>query len=88
MPRPGRLFGAFTKYEKEPQFLGPKEVVLTFDDGPLPKYTKPILEALDKFCTKATFFSVGQMALAYPDWSKEVMGPRATRSAPIPGRTR
>ncbi|MEI9901756.1 MAG: polysaccharide deacetylase family protein [Hyphomicrobium sp.] len=70
----GPLFGAFTKYEKEPRFLGPKEVVLTFDDGPLPKYTKPILEALDKFCTKATFFSVGQMAQAYPDWSKEVMG--------------
>jgi len=70
----GPLFGAFTKYEKEPRFLEPKEVVLTFDDGPLPKYTKPILEALDKFCTKATFFSVGQMAQAYPDWSKEVMG--------------
>jgi peptidoglycan/xylan/chitin deacetylase (PgdA/CDA1 family) len=70
----GPLFGAFTKYEKEPRFLGPKEVVLTFDDGPMPKYTKPILEALDKFCTKATFFYVGQMAQAYPDMVKEVMG--------------
>jgi len=70
----GPLFGAITKYEKEPRFLGPKEVVLTFDDGPLPKHTKPILDALDKFCTKATFFSVGQMAQAYPDWVKEVMG--------------
>lgn len=70
----GPLFGGFTKYEKEPRFLGPKEVVLTFDDGPLPKYTKPILEALDKFCTKATFFYVGQMAQAYPDMVKEVMG--------------
>lgn len=70
----GPLYGAFTKYEKEPRFLGPKEVVLTFDDGPLPKYTKPILDALDKFCTKATFFSVGQMAQAYPNWSQEVMG--------------
>lgn len=70
----GPLYGGFTKYEKEPRFLGPKEVVLTFDDGPLPKYTKPILEALDKFCTKATFFYVGQMAQAYPDMVKEVMG--------------
>ena len=70
----GPLYGAFTKYEKELRFLGPKEVVLTFDDGPLPKYTKPILDALDKFCTKATFFSVGQMAQAYPNWSQEVMG--------------
>ena len=70
----GPLYGAFTKYEKEDRFLGPKEVVLTFDDGPMPKYTKPILDALDKFCTKATFFYVGQMAQAYPDMVKEVMG--------------
>jgi len=70
----GPLFGEFTKYEKEPRFLGPKEVVLTFDDGPMPRYTKPILDALDEFCTKATFFYVGQMAVAYPDMVKEVMG--------------
>lgn len=70
----GPLFGEFTKHEKEPRFLDPKEVVLTFDDGPMPKYTKPILDALDKFCTKATFFSVGQMASAYPDMVKEVIG--------------
>jgi peptidoglycan/xylan/chitin deacetylase (PgdA/CDA1 family) len=69
----GPLFGAFSKYEKEPRFLGPKEVVLTFDDGPLPRYTKPILEALDKFCTKATFFYVGEMAMAYPGMVKEVV---------------
>ncbi len=70
----GPLFGDFTKYEKEPRFLGPKEVVLTFDDGPMPKHTKPILDALDKFCTKATFFYVGEMATAYPDMVKEVIG--------------
>lgn len=70
----GPIFGSLTKYEKEARFLGPKEVVLTFDDGPMPKYTKPILDALDKFCTKATFFYVGQMAQAYPDMVKEVMG--------------
>ncbi len=73
-PKAGPLYGAFTKYEKEPRFLEPKEVVLTFDDGPMPKHTKPILDALDKFCTKATFFYVGQMAQAYPDMVKEVMG--------------
>lgn len=70
----GPLFGEFTKQETEPRFLGPKEVVLTFDDGPIPRYTGPILEALDKFCTKATFFYVGRMAMAYPDMVKEVMG--------------
>jgi peptidoglycan/xylan/chitin deacetylase (PgdA/CDA1 family) len=70
----GQHYGEFTKYEKEPRFLEAREVVLTFDDGPLPKFTKPILDALDKFCTKATFFSVGQMAQAYPDMVKEVVG--------------
>ena len=69
----GALFGEYTKFEKEPRFLGPKEVVLTFDDGPLPKFTKPILDALDEYCTKATFFNVGEMAMAYPDMVKEVM---------------
>jgi peptidoglycan/xylan/chitin deacetylase (PgdA/CDA1 family) len=69
----GALFGEYTKLEKEPRFLGPKEVVLTFDDGPLPKFTKPILDALDEYCTKAVFFNVGEMALAYPDTVKEVL---------------
>jgi peptidoglycan/xylan/chitin deacetylase (PgdA/CDA1 family) len=69
----GPIFGDMTKRDKEPAFLEPKEVVLTFDDGPVPWITTPILDALDKFCTKATFFSVGEMALAYPWMSKEVM---------------
>jgi peptidoglycan-N-acetylglucosamine deacetylase len=70
----GPLFGEYSKLEREPRFLGPKEVVLTFDDGPLPRYTKPILDALDQFCTKATFFNVGEMAMAYPNMVKEVIG--------------
>lgn len=69
----GPIFGDMTKRAKEPAFLEPKEVVLTFDDGPVPWITTPILDALDKFCTKATFFSVGEMALAYPWMPKEVM---------------
>ncbi len=72
-PKSGPLFGDFSKYEREPRFLGPKEVVLTFDDGPLPRHTKPILDTLDKFCTKATFFYVGEMAMAYPYMVKEVL---------------
>ncbi len=48
------------------------EVVLTFDDGPHPDYTKQILAALKAECTKATFFEVGQMVKQFPDMSKEV----------------
>jgi peptidoglycan/xylan/chitin deacetylase (PgdA/CDA1 family) len=67
----GPIFGSFTKQAHEPSFLEPKEVVLTFDDGPLPWITKSILDTLDQNCTKATFFSVGKMALAYPAMIKE-----------------
>jgi peptidoglycan/xylan/chitin deacetylase (PgdA/CDA1 family) len=69
----GPLFGAITVHTKEPRFLGPKEVVLTFDDGPLPPVTKPILDTLDQYCTKATFFAVGRMAVAYPWMIRDIM---------------
>lgn len=69
----GPIFGSITRREKEASFLAPNEVVLTFDDGPVPWVTKPILDTLDKFCTKATFFSVGKMALTYPAMTKEVL---------------
>src|ERR1700733_4647036 len=43
------------------------EVVLTFDDGPLPHNSNQILEILASQCVKATFFEVGRMAQAYPE---------------------
>lgn len=46
--------------------LNDKEVVLTFDDGPLPPYSNQILDILSADCVKATFFMVGEMARAYP----------------------
>lgn len=50
--------------------LKPGEVVLTFDDGPVPGKTKAILNTLDNFGVKATFLMVGSMVNSYP---KEVM---------------
>lgn len=69
----GAIFGSFTKQAHERSFLIPNEVVLTFDDGPMPWITKSILDTLDQFCTKATFFSVGKMALAYPASVRDVL---------------
>ncbi len=43
------------------------EVVLTFDDGPLPRNSNQILEILASQCVKATFFTIGRMAQAYPE---------------------
>ena len=56
----------------DPNFLQPKEVVLTFDDGPSPANTREILAALAKECTKATFFVVGEMIAVHPEVVKEV----------------
>ena len=46
--------------------LNDKEVVLTFDDGPLLPYSNQILDVLASQCVKATYFLVGEMARAFP----------------------
>ena len=48
------------------------EVVLTFDDGPLPKYSNQILEILAEHCAKATFFLVGRQANGNPEGVRKV----------------
>jgi peptidoglycan/xylan/chitin deacetylase (PgdA/CDA1 family) len=48
------------------------EIVLTFDDGPLPPYTTRILETLASECVKATFFMVGRMVRGYPSLVRRV----------------
>ena len=40
--------------------LQPKEVVLTFDDGPDPKYTPQILSILERYHVPGTFFVIGE----------------------------
>lgn len=52
--------------------LGPKEVVLTFDDGPMPGKTDKVLQVLSAHGVKATFLMVGQMANAYPATARKV----------------
>jgi peptidoglycan/xylan/chitin deacetylase (PgdA/CDA1 family) len=56
--------GSFQYNESLP--LMDREVVLTFDDGPLPPYTNRILDTLASECVKATFFMVGRMVQGYP----------------------
>jgi peptidoglycan/xylan/chitin deacetylase (PgdA/CDA1 family) len=46
--------------------LAPKEVVLTFDDGPWPATTPRVLDELKAECVRATFFLIGRNALAHP----------------------
>ncbi|MBL1103309.1 polysaccharide deacetylase family protein [Streptomyces sp. 5-8] len=43
------------------------QVALTFDDGPDPVHTRRILEILDRYGVRATFFCVGHHVAALPD---------------------
>lgn len=49
-----------------------KAVYLTFDDGPIPEATPFILDVLDRYEAKATFFMVGDNAEKYPHLLQEV----------------
>jgi peptidoglycan-N-acetylglucosamine deacetylase len=52
--------------------LAEREVVLTFDDGPVPRYSNQILDILAAQCVKATFFLVGEMARVHPSSVRRV----------------
>ncbi len=60
------------EHYKAYDFLQDKEVVLTFDDGPQVRTTTAILDALEHECTKAIFFSLGQMAIGLPNILRDV----------------
>lgn len=49
-----------------------KKVALTFDDGPDPKVTVQILEILDRYDAKATFFMLGSRVEYYPEIARQV----------------
>ncbi len=50
--------------------LADKEVFLTFDDGPWPRTTPRVLEALKRECVQATFFLLGRNVAAHPELAR------------------
>lgn len=50
-----------------------KVIYLTFDDGPVPDVTPLVLDLLDKYNVKATFFCVGENVRKYPELYKEIL---------------
>lgn len=52
--------------------LQPKEVVLTFDDGPMPPMSTKVLETLRAECVKATFFLIGRNARKFPEFVRKI----------------
>lgn len=63
-----RLFPSFIW--KLPNTKG--EVYLTFDDGPRPEVTPWVLDQLDKFDAKATFFCLGKNVEMFPELFEEI----------------
>lgn len=52
---------------------GPRgHIYLTFDDGPVQKYTPEILDILDAHLAKATFFMVGALIQRHPKIAEQV----------------
>ncbi|SHE90830.1 polysaccharide deacetylase family protein [Desulforamulus putei] len=62
--------GSKAIYRKE---TDDKIVALTFDDGPDPRYTVPILDTLKKYQAPATFFMVGNNVKAYPEIARKIV---------------
>lgn len=50
-----------------------RAIYLTFDDGPIPEVTPWVLDVLDKYKIKATFFMVGDNVRKHPDEYKMVV---------------
>ena len=50
-----------------------KIVYLTFDDGPIPECTPWLLDTLDRYGIKATFFMVGDNVRKYPELYSEIL---------------
>jgi len=50
-----------------------KVIYLTFDDGPVPEVTPLVLDILDTYNVKATFFSVGENVMKHPETYAEIL---------------
>ncbi len=50
----------------------PNEVALTFDDGPNDRSTRDLLEVLNRFEARATFFLIGKFVRQRPDIVREL----------------
>lgn len=68
-----RLNAQYEAVKAQNQKLTDKVVYLTFDDGPSKKATTEILNILDQYGIKATFFVQGRNVSKYPDILKKIV---------------
>ncbi|AZK47419.1 polysaccharide deacetylase family protein [Paenibacillus lentus] len=72
--RPMTLGELHSKYSETFKFSGPhvKQIALTFDDVPDPRFTPKVLDILKQHGVKATFFVVGNRAKKHPELLKRI----------------
>jgi peptidoglycan-N-acetylglucosamine deacetylase len=70
-PREHPLIGSMQYRETLP--LKDHEIVLTFDDGPVPKHSNAVLQILADNCAKAVFFTIGHQAQASPEGVRKLI---------------
>jgi peptidoglycan/xylan/chitin deacetylase (PgdA/CDA1 family) len=71
IPRSTLLGTNITRLPPEAALRG--EVAITIDDGPEPEVTPQVLDILDRYQTKATFFCIGKQALQHPELCREIV---------------
>lgn len=49
------------------------EIALTFDDGPDPEITPQVLDMLDRYDVKASFFCIAEKVAAFPELAREIV---------------
>jgi peptidoglycan/xylan/chitin deacetylase (PgdA/CDA1 family) len=49
------------------------KVAITIDDGPDPEVTPKVLDILDRYQARATFFCIGKLAAQHPDLCREIV---------------
>lgn len=70
-PHGNWLGSNWTRLPESAQLNG--DIALTIDDGPDPVVTPKVLDILDRYQVKASFFCIGEQALAHADLCREII---------------
>jgi peptidoglycan/xylan/chitin deacetylase (PgdA/CDA1 family)/uncharacterized protein YraI len=72
-PEPVEAEASYTMARARSAQTAGEPIYFTFDDGPSPSWTPPVLDVLARYGAKATFFMVGQEIDQYPDVVRDVV---------------
>lgn len=74
LSKPPTLLRSLTRKNLTWEISGkPGQIFLTFDDGPIPEITPSVLQLLEQYNARATFFCVGDNVAKYPDIYQKVV---------------